>query len=128
MKVSILGYDPIAGARFYGIGNEYMGFLLGTTLIGTTALVDKYRAKEKTMKAISIIIYIVVLLTLAAPTLGTNVGGSMAAFVGFGTATLLLLKGNISGRDIVLIGIFLILSLICLLYMMEYALLKPNPT
>lgn len=114
MKVSILGYDPIAGARFYGIGNEYMGFLLGTTLIGTTALVDKYRAKEKTMKAISIIIYIVVLLTLAAPTLGTNVGGSMAAFVGFGTATLLLLKGNISGRDIVLIGIFLILSLICL--------------
>jgi len=29
MQVSILGYDPIVGARFYGIGNEYMGLLAG---------------------------------------------------------------------------------------------------
>ena len=42
IKNSILGYDPIVAARFYGIGNEYMGVLIGTTLIGTTGLLDRW--------------------------------------------------------------------------------------
>ena len=39
-KQSILGYDPIVGARFYGIGNEYMGVLIGSLIFGTTAAVQ----------------------------------------------------------------------------------------
>lgn len=123
MKVSILGYDPIAGARFYGIGNEFMGFLLGSTIIGTTSLVDKYRGHEKLTKAISVIVYIVVLLTLALPNLGTNVGGSMAAFIGFGAAVLLLYKGKITLQDIAYIGIVLI---ICLLGLFIYDGMRPS--
>lgn len=114
MKVSILGYDPIAGARFYGIGNEYMGFLLGTTIIGTTALIDKYKGNEKLTKVISIILYGLVLFILATPTLGTNVGGSIAGFVGFLCVVLLLVKGKISFRDLSIIGILLIIFLLCL--------------
>lgn len=114
MKVSILGYDPIAGARFYGIGNEYMGFLLGTTIIGTAALIDKYRDKGKIVKILSVTIYMIVLLTLMAPTLGTNVGGSMAAFVGFGTATMLYLKGRITKIDLIVLVCLLIISLFSL--------------
>jgi hypothetical protein len=30
MKASLLGYDPMIGARYYGMGNEYMGALLGS--------------------------------------------------------------------------------------------------
>lgn len=33
MKYSILGYDPMIGARFYGIGNEYMGVLIGAAFL-----------------------------------------------------------------------------------------------
>ncbi|HHX50571.1 MAG TPA: MFS transporter, partial [Clostridia bacterium] len=84
MKVSILGYDPIGGARFYGIGNEYMGFLLGSTIIGSAALVDRYQQRRKYFKLVSVAIFLVVLLTLAMPFLGTNVGGAIAAFIGFG--------------------------------------------
>lgn len=113
MKVSILGYDPIAGARFYGIGNEYMGFLLGTTIIGTAALIDKYRYK-KIVKTLSAAIYGVVLLTLMAPTLGTNVGGSIAAFVGFGTAIMLHLKGSITRKDLILLTCLLVIALLSL--------------
>ena len=29
---SFLGYDPVIGARFYGIGNEYGGIILGFLL------------------------------------------------------------------------------------------------
>ncbi len=31
----MLGYDVIGGARFYGIGNEYTGVLLGATVLAT---------------------------------------------------------------------------------------------
>ena len=33
MQNSVLGYDPMGGARFYGIGNEYMGVLVGMAII-----------------------------------------------------------------------------------------------
>lgn len=33
MKRSYLGYDPIIGARYYGIGNEFMGVYIGATLL-----------------------------------------------------------------------------------------------
>ena len=29
IKSSVLGYDPMAGARYYGVGNEYMGVMIG---------------------------------------------------------------------------------------------------
>ena len=28
-KICCIDYDPMGGARYYGIGNEYMGVLLG---------------------------------------------------------------------------------------------------
>jgi hypothetical protein len=36
MKRSLLGYDPVVGARFYGMGNEYMGMLLGATVLAVS--------------------------------------------------------------------------------------------
>ncbi|WP_422446101.1 phosphoglyceromutase [Thermoanaerobacterium sp. DL9XJH110] len=123
MKVSILGYDPIGGARFYGIGNEYMGFLLGAAIIGTTALVEKHRRHAKMLKGISIVIYAIVLLTLALPTLGTNVGGTMAAFVGFGAAAILLFRGKINLKDLIKIGLALA---ICLLVLFIYDGTRPS--
>lgn len=115
MKVSILGYDPIAGARFYGIGNEYMGFLLGSTIIGTCALIDKFKPiHEKSTKLLSLLIYITILLTLAMPNLGTNVGGTMAAFIGFTTISLLLFRGEIKPRDLAIIAVILLLAILSL--------------
>lgn len=114
MKVSIFGYDPIGGARFYGIGNEYMGFLLGAAIIGTAALVDKFSRHEKTIKILTMFIYALVLFTLAHPNLGTNVGGAMAALVGFLASGILLYKGRISFMDLVKIGVCLLLLLLAL--------------
>ena len=113
-RTSILSYDPIVGARFYGIGNEFMGFLLGSTIIGTASLIDKYRKHHKLVKLFSIILLIVVLVTLALPSLGTNVGGTIAAFIGFGIYTILLFKEKITTKDITFIGILLFVMLLAL--------------
>ena len=35
---SFLGYDPIGGARFYGLGNEYMGIMIGSFILSIGSL------------------------------------------------------------------------------------------
>ena len=52
MKNSVLGYDPIGGSRYYGLGNEYMGVLIGSLLIGLMALWDRYQPSRKFLSVI----------------------------------------------------------------------------
>jgi len=66
------------------------------------------------LKKLSVGIYAVVLVTLMSPSLGTNVGGTMAAFFGFGAATLLLVKGRIGRKDLIGLCCLLVVLLIAL--------------
>lgn len=76
---SILGYDAIAGARYYGIGNEFMGVLLGSTLLATRGLLTR-------RKGLAALIFAGVALLLMLPGIGANFGGTLAALVGFTSA------------------------------------------
>ncbi len=84
IKNSTLGYDPMVGARFYGIGNEYMGVLLGAITIGTTALLQRWQHHRKLLLILIGILYVITTCILAAPNLGTNLGGTIAAIGGLG--------------------------------------------
>ena len=44
---SFLGYDPIGGARFYGLGNEYMGIIIGSFILGFGLLSSLTIKKKK---------------------------------------------------------------------------------
>jgi len=96
IKSSILGYDPITGARFYGIGNEYMGVLIGTALVGTTGLVDRF--PRRGLRWLALLVYGLVAVVLAHPRLGVNVGGTVAAVSGFAVTGLLLWRRRLSWR------------------------------
>ncbi|HLT58120.1 MAG TPA: hypothetical protein VKZ69_05035 [Limnochordales bacterium] len=98
IKSSVLGYDPITGARFYGIGNEYMGVLIGTALVGTTGLLDLMPRRPWLRWAV-IGLYALVAAVLAAPSLGVNVGGTIAAVSGFAVASLLLWRLRLGWRQ-----------------------------
>ena len=76
---SILGYDAIAGARYYGIGNEYMGVLVGCTLLAVSGLLSK-------RKLPAAIVFAAVILLLMLPGVGANLGGTLAAILGFTVA------------------------------------------
>jgi len=116
-KNSLLGYDPIAGARFYGIGNEYMGVLIGSTIIGTTALITRLTScPRKAILAGSGLYFLITLYAIAAPEKGTNVGGSLAGAFAF-LVTFLLLAGvkfNFKAiiKTICTVGLFLLLLII----------------
>jgi hypothetical protein len=44
LKYSIMGYDPMIGARYYGIGNEYMGVLVGSAVLAIAMFVQFVQA------------------------------------------------------------------------------------
>lgn len=99
-KTAILGYDPIVGARFYGIGNEYMGILIGSMIIGSTSLLTRLSGLRRTLLVLTGALYLVTIYILALPQLGTNVGGTIATVGAFLTTFLLLTGMPLNLRNI----------------------------
>lgn len=99
---AFLGNDPLGGARYYGVGNEYMGVLLGSGLVTAGALWEWRRSFYGRLLGVAVLALLVV--TLAHPRLGANVGGAIAGL--FGTAYLMLRLRRRQPRwsDLALIG------------------------
>ena len=83
IEKSFLGYDPIKGARYYGIGNEYMGVVLGSAILTCAAWLE--RRKSDGPAAGGPFLFVVGLL-FCGSLLGDQCGGALAAAAGFGTA------------------------------------------
>ncbi|MDD9266641.1 hypothetical protein ACFPES_06305 [Paenibacillus sp. GCM10023248] len=98
MKYSVLGYDPMIGARYYGIGNEYMGVLIGALVLGVTAALQRRHAAGGAVRrgagAAAGTAFLLVTAALAAPSLGANAGGALSAAVAFGIAGVQCFAGS----------------------------------
>ncbi len=73
---SILGYSSIIGARYYGLGNEYMGFYLGAFILAITVTLEI--SKDRSFKVNPILIvfsFLIITYFVGAATLGANFGG-----------------------------------------------------
>lgn len=105
-RYSVLSYDPMAGARYYGIGNEYMGILLGATIIGVALLLQRLRDYPLWPRVMAGVFFLLVLLVLALPQWGSNFGGSLAAAIAFSYTFVRLLGVRLRLRD-VCIGLLL---------------------
>lgn len=97
MKFSTLGYNPFSGSRFYGIGNEYAAILAGSLTMGLGALAESIRergSRRGKLPAVPLaLVGAAVVIVVALPTMGADVGGSVALGVGFG-ATAALVRGG----------------------------------
>lgn len=119
IKMSFLGYDPIIGARYYGIGNEFMGIFVGATLIFATSLLDRY----KISKIIVVLIFTVVTIVIGFPEFGANVGGTITAAFAFMFVTLKLYNSKLkfTHYTYIIASIFALIFLIAIadLYFLE---------
>lgn len=82
---SVLSYDPIIAARFYGIGNEYAGVLLGSGLLLLFLIASKEgnpldRTSHQPMmrKGVLLFLYLSILVYFAHPGLGADFGGALS--------------------------------------------------
>lgn len=101
MKESILGFSPVGGARYYGIGNEYLGILLGASVTGFTILMDWTRRKTL-FSCLSILFYAAITYFVAAPWFGSNFGGGVSLSVTYLLIMLLFSRKKRSRRRIIL--------------------------
>lgn len=79
IRFSALGYSSAAGARYYGMGNEYLGTFLAVTLIMVYLLYTTTSLRWPTPILLGISI-----ITMGWPQLGAEFGGFLSAIPGFG--------------------------------------------
>ena len=79
MTRSLLGYSALEGARYYGIGNEAMGLLLGASLVAAARLWPLGKAVQALLSLLMAIL--VVLLGTA----GAKAGGVLVSLAVIGT-------------------------------------------
>ena len=97
---SPLGYDVISGARFYGIGNEYMGALVGAACIGGACIIEKFARYGRWVIRGVLPCLAMVLLILAVPWWGANVGGAVTAFAAFGVLAMLVIRRSVTWQHV----------------------------
>jgi hypothetical protein len=88
-RFSTIGYNPATGTRFYGVGNEYAAVLAGGLTMGLGVLAPRRRPPAAALAAVGG----GAVLVLGLPTMGADVGGSLALGLGFG-ATVGLIRGD----------------------------------
>ncbi|MGE5678276.1 MAG: hypothetical protein ACM3ZR_09505 [Pseudomonadota bacterium] len=113
IKQSVFGYDPEIGARFYGIGNEYAGVLIGSSLAASGGFLEL--RKQKSDKFILEVIYILCTLLLGLGFLGANFGGALAAASGYILAYFLANGIKFSRRNTIFAVVLLITTAILLI-------------
>lgn len=98
MKTSVLGYDVVSGARYYGLGNEYMGVLVGSALLGTAGLFQLYPNRRWLLPAVTLALAALVLF-LVAPGGGANFGGTLTAAAAFPVTLLAIAQIRLGWRS-----------------------------
>jgi hypothetical protein len=88
-RFSTMGHNPATGTRFYGVGNEYAAVLAGSLTMGVGVLAYRRIPSVALLAAVGGI----AVLVLGLPTMGADVGGSLALGLGFG-GTVGLMRGD----------------------------------
>ncbi|TDX46783.1 hypothetical protein [Orenia marismortui] len=109
MKLSVLGYSPVIGARYYGIGNEFMGIIIGAGLISLTIIKE---FTDRISNKLLVVLFIFLILTVGYPQLGANFGGLITATVVCSVVYFYLQGYNLNMRLILKLISILILIII----------------
>ncbi|UNC91471.1 hypothetical protein [Candidatus Contubernalis alkaliaceticus] len=103
IKNSIMGYDPISGARYYGIGNEYMGVLVGSSLLFISSAYQLGWDKKRFAPGLTLFFFVFILYVFLAPRWGANFGGSLTALAAFVFTYLGLGDYRLAGKTLMLV-------------------------
>ncbi|MDI3317360.1 MAG: hypothetical protein QJR14_07075 [Bacillota bacterium] len=106
---SPLGYSALYAARFYGLGNEYGGVLIGASLMGITGLVDLL-GNHRGWRLAAVLAFAFIALVLLDPELTANFGIALAALVGYFVAAVRLGGRRLGWREAGLAVLFLAIA------------------
>jgi hypothetical protein len=102
---SFWGYSAVSAARFYGVGNEYLGFLLGAYLVTVTLTIGKISRYHVQLLWGG---WVLLALFLFGPAWGANIGGGITVVLGLGVANFIWLEQKITKKRIGLLLVALV--------------------
>ena len=105
LKGSVLSYDPIIGARFYGLGNEYLGVIAACSLFLGNHLI--YKGVDKI--AVYLMLFSIACI-IGMPSLGANIGGMLTSSISF--AFYVLRRENVDLKKSAGFGILISLAIL----------------
>ncbi|MFA5786697.1 MAG: hypothetical protein WDA71_06930 [Actinomycetota bacterium] len=97
-RMSVLSYLAGSGARFYGVGNEYMGVAIAGALLGGTILAERVPRGGWWLAGGLVMLAAV----LATPGLGSKLGAATTAVPAFALLLLLRAGRKLHGRTLAL--------------------------
>jgi hypothetical protein len=111
---SFWGYSAVSAARFYGVGNEYLGFLLGAYIVLVTftpAQLIRHQAKLLWSGWFLLSVF------LFYPAWGANIGGGITVVLGLGAANFIWLGQPITKKRFglllaVLVGLLTLIGMV----------------
>ncbi|MDH7601042.1 MAG: hypothetical protein QHI38_02735 [Armatimonadota bacterium] len=98
---SVAGYGLLEGARYYGLGNELMGSLLGAGLLGTAAALSGRHIRRPTALCVFVLMLVLIFVFVGWPSLGANAGGAISTAAAL-AAVVFALSGRKPSWNIVL--------------------------
>jgi len=107
---SLLGVNPRAGSRFYGLGNELEATLTVVLLVGLGALLYG-RGRSRGSATVFALTGMVFAIFVGAGQLGADVGGVITVGAGIGAATIVMLPGKPSRRTLLVAAIVPVVAL-----------------
>ncbi|MGI5912473.1 MAG: hypothetical protein ACOX6E_07845 [Syntrophomonadaceae bacterium] len=122
LQHSMLSYRVISGLRYYGLGNEYMGVILGCTIAYSAFKLQKSYSRSNLLWIA--FLFGLVIFFIVFPLFGTNVGGGITAFMGLGYTYLSYRQLSIKPNKIVVliigtIALVIIMAIIDLILPLE---------
>lgn len=117
MQRSYLGYDPIIGARYYGIGNEFAGVYLISAQMLLHPLLLGQRKMISLISCILMLLFLV--LILGKNTLGTNAGATLSAGIALSFLLYRIIGLKWSWRNISVLFAVMAGAVFFLLYLLQ---------
>lgn len=112
MQRSYLGYDPIIGARYYGIGNEFAGvYLISGLFLLETVIVRRWLV----LAGISI----GMITLLSSSNLGANAGATLSAGIMFGYFLYRFYLPNLRWKTLLILFGLLISAVLAILFLAQ---------
>jgi hypothetical protein len=110
---SLLGPNPILGARFYGIGNELKSVLAVMVLAGVAGALHP-GARERRAVTITVLAGLVLAVIEGSARIGAGVGGVILVSIGFAVAVILLAPGALTQKRALILLLTPIAALVVL--------------
>jgi hypothetical protein len=100
---SIAGYSMVEGARYYGIGNELAGTLVGATLVGVGLLLSSGRIPHEYSGLLAAAVFILVFAFIGSSGLGANAGDALSFAPAIAVALLWRRGRRLSSRTLAIV-------------------------